>query len=185
MFTSNYKHLWQRTLEEMITHVHPLARVLEVRQSDPYHYQTDPITISYSYEIPNYAVITDEEIILKPFIASGIFKRAMTHLYMDTRMAERKYPFRDRCSRFVKFNESIRLPGNYELAYYKVDDAFSDTAAYFEGSYEMDPAGTALRMNMDASFNKRIYEPEDWPSYSKAVKGHKTFMEEPVILRKK
>jgi hypothetical protein len=185
MFTSSPKNLWEKTLRNEILRIHPNAEIKEVIMENPYEYQKGPIEITYSYEIPGYALVSDREIVLKSLLASGMFRRAMSHLYVGTQPEERQYPFRDRCSRFVKINESIRLPGEYELVYYKVEEKFRDTAAYFEGDYELDPAGTSLRLSMDASFNKRIYDAEDWPAYRRAVQGHKTFMEEPVILRKK
>lgn len=184
MFTSYYKNRWERSLEEELRRVHPHARVTGLDLPDPYRYQSGPIQIRMEYEIPNYALVSDEEIIMESFIASGIFRGAMAHLYMDTGLESRDYPFRDRCSRYVKFNESIKLPGEYEIVSVPQVEPFKDSTAYFEGGYQMSLSGQTLRMNMDASFNKRIYEPEEWPSYKRAVEGHKAFMEDPIILKK-
>jgi hypothetical protein len=39
-------------------------------------------------------------------------------------------------------------------------------------------------MKQELSFEKRIYEAEEWPSYRKAVMEQNKFAEEPVILTK-
>jgi hypothetical protein len=184
MFTSYYKDRWERRLREEIRSVHPNARIIDIEMPNPYVYMNAPIKIKMEYEIPGYALVTDKEIIVNSFVGSGIFKRAMTHLYIDTGMETREYPFRDRCSRYVKLNESIKLPGSYDIHYVPVQESFADSTAYFEGGFQMSLSGETFRMNMDASFNKRIYQPEEWSSFRKAVKSQKAFMEGPFILEK-
>ncbi len=184
MFTSYYKDRWERQLEGEIRSVHPHARILGIEMPDPYDYMKAPIKIKIEYEVPHYALVTDEEIIIESFVGSGIFKRAMTHLYFDTGMEAREYPFRERCSRYVKFNESIKLPGEYKIEYVPVQEAFVDSTAYFEGGFQVSMSGKTFRMNLDASFNKRIYQPEEWPSFKRAVEAQKAYMEGPYILRK-
>ncbi len=185
MFTSSYKNLWENNIERAIRAVHPSVRITETNYTDPYQYQTGPIKLKIKYEISDYAIVTEKEIIIHTFIGSGIFKRGMSHLYQNTSLEEREYPFRDRCSRFVKFNESIKLPGDYDLIYAPAYETFQDETAGVEGEFSLSLSGKTLRMIQVIIFKKRVYEADEWPSYRKAVMAQKSFMEEPVILKVK
>lgn len=182
MFTSSYKDNWNNVIEAELKRVNPAAQLIETTYDDPYDYMKGPIRISLKYRIPGYALMSDNHIILKSFIASGFLKRAMAELYMDTDLQNRIYPFRDRCSRLVELSEAIKLPGIFELAYAPEKDKFIDSTATFDGNYQLSLAGKTLRMNQLAIFNKRIYQADEWPSYARAVKDQERFINEPVIL---
>lgn len=184
MFTGNFKDQWDHGMEMELKRVHPAAEMISVDYGDPYEYLEEPIRITYKYRIPGYALVSGDQIIMKSFIASGFMKRAMGHLYADTRTEERTYPFRDRCSRQVQLTESITLPGSYSIVYKPEAEPFSDATASFDGSYEISLDRNTLRMSQLANFNKRIYEPEEWPSYRKAALAQTRFIDEPVILKK-
>jgi hypothetical protein len=185
MFTRNYMNLWNRGVESEIRNVFPEARVTKAEYIDPYNYMAGPIKLTIGYEIPEYAVITDKEIILQSFVGSGIFRRAMGHLYFNTDLDSRQYPFRDRCSRLVELKETITIPGGYEMIYSPSKDKFNDGTASFQGEFSLGENGSALEMNQELAFSKRIYEPSEWNSFRKAVIAQKTFMNEPVILQRK
>ena len=123
--------------------------------------------------------------IVKSFIASGFFKRAMGNLMHG-------YPFRNARStpsvtvapRQVSLTESITLPADYQIVYRPEAETFSDETASYEGSYEISMEGNVLRMSQLANFNKRIYEAEEWPSFRKATLAQQKFIDEPVVLKK-
>jgi hypothetical protein len=184
MFTSYYKNRWDEQLEQELSNVHPNIVIKSWNIGDPYAYMKGPISIELEYEIPAYAITNGNEMILHSFVNSGIFRRAMTHLYQDTGIEDRDYPFRDRCSRQVEMNERFMLPESYELVTAPEAASFADTTASFRGGFTMKGEDT-LEMELGASFNKRIYAAEEWPSYKKAVKSQKAFMEQPVILVRK
>jgi hypothetical protein len=184
MFTGSFMYNWEKNLEHEIRAIHPNAKILETDYKDPYRYMDGPIKIKIKYEIPDYALVSSEEIIIHSFIGSGIFKRAMAHLYTNTSIKERKYDFRDRCSRFVKFNEAIKLPGEYSLVHVPQYEAFENSVTRAEGEYTISKSGKTLRMIQEVVFNKRIYKAEEWDDYKKAVIAQKTFSDEPIILKK-
>ena len=164
--------------------MHPLAELVTVEYGNPYDHLKGPILITMKYRIPGYAIIESDQIILKSFVASGLMKRAMGHLYIDTKSETKTYPFRDRCSRQVQLNESITLPGNYSIVYQPVTEKFADATASYDGGYEMSRDGNTLQMNQLANFNKRIYEPQEWPSFRKATLAQTRMINEPVVLKK-
>ena len=84
----------------------------------PYKYLENHIRIKVKYEIPDYAIVTDEEIIFTPLVAANLFKRGMSHLYFDTdKSGTRNFAFRDRCSRLVELDETIKLPKGKLMAF--------------------------------------------------------------------
>lgn len=183
MFTSGYKDQWEYYIERELKAVHPGAKVLSVDFRDPYEHLAGPIKLKIQYEIPNYAIIGDGSLIVKSLVASGIFKRALSHLYIDTGLDKREYPFRDRCSRFVKFNESIKLPGEYDLVYAPFSEKLDTKTAFYEGEISVSLTGKTLRMIAEIVFEKRIYEPDEWSDFRKAVLAHRKLENEPVVLK--
>lgn len=185
MFTGYYKDQWDHGIEMELKRISPSAEMLSVGYGDPYKYLDGPIRIVIKYRVPGYGLINGDEIMVKSFIASGFFKRAMGNLYIDTKPETRTYPFRDRCSRQVSLTESISLPASYGMLYSPEADTFSDSTASYEGSYEISKDGKILRMSQLANYNKRIYEAAEWPSFRQATLDQQKFIDEPVVLRKK
>ncbi len=183
MFTRSPKHRWFPNFEYEIKSVHPNARVYNMKWSeDPYNYKAGPIELSVSYEIPDYAVVTDKEIIFTPIVATKIFARGMSHIYQNTGIEERKYDFRDRCSRLVELKENISLPVKVNPILIPAEEAFESDIASFSGAYEIEDGSKKIKLQETISLNKRIYKASEWPDYRRAVKAQKTFADEAVIL---
>ena len=79
-----------------------MAEVLKIEFSDPINYMAGPIKISIAYRIPEYAVISGDKTVFTPLVAAGVFRSLQPQLTFETSMKERKYAFRDRCSRLVE-----------------------------------------------------------------------------------
>ena len=109
--------------------------------------------------------------------------RAMSHMYMDVSKEERDHPFRDRCSRLVELQETIKLPGKVTAIYLPEEEGFSDVPASFEGGYVLSKSGNSITVNEKVVLNKRIYETEDWKAFRRAVAAQQKFSKEPVILK--
>ncbi|HNS16245.1 MAG TPA: DUF3857 and transglutaminase domain-containing protein [Bacteroidales bacterium] len=182
MFTRSRRTYWKELVETELLKVAPQAVVLSCDFGDPYHYLSGPITLKISYKIPDYALITDQEIIFQPVIASGFFKRIMPHLYANTALEVRKFPFRDRCSRWVELDETITVPSGYASCPSVFSKNTTGDASSFDGMVQKD--GNTLRITEKMVFGKRIYEPQDWPAYRDAVKAQNEFAERVVVLKK-
>jgi hypothetical protein len=144
-----------------------------------------PINIRIKYEVPGYALASKDVILMKSFIANGFLKRAMSHLYTNTGLETREYPFRDRCSRLVELEEVITLPGSFAIKSKPEGEAFLDEVASANCRYTLAADRKTLTMKQELSFSKRIYEASEWPSYRKAVMEQNKFADEPVVLTKK
>lgn len=180
MFTSSYRSNWGSALEKELMSVYPRAEIVSMDYGNPMDYLAGPLHITVKYHIPDYATITDDEIIFVPFSVSGVFKRAMPHLYISTSLKERKYQFRDRCSRLVKLNETVELPSEVKVKFIPDTQMTSGDGASFKGGYQIE--GNTVKVSEILKFKKRIYDPEDWGSFREAVLMQKKIMDEPVIL---
>lgn len=180
MFTSNFKSEWKKSVETELLRVSPQAQIIEMDLGKPYEYLSDNIHINVKYTIPDYALVTDEEIIFVPFVAANLFKRGMAHMYFGTNLKERKHAFRDRCSRLVELDETIKLPENGKLVPFEFDEKTGNEIASFEGNIEL--TGKYFKFHEKIKLSKRIYEPEDWDAFSKVVSAQKKFAETPIII---
>jgi len=54
-------------LEKELLRVSPQAQIIEIDFGKPYEYQSDNIHLKVKYSIPDYAIITEQEIIFIPF----------------------------------------------------------------------------------------------------------------------
>ncbi|MCD4736646.1 MAG: DUF3857 and transglutaminase domain-containing protein, partial [Bacteroidales bacterium] len=76
MFTSNYRSDWLNTFERELIRIHPKAEIIEADFGNPSNYMEGPLHIKISFKIPDYALITNNEIIFTPAVFSGVWKRA-------------------------------------------------------------------------------------------------------------
>jgi len=183
LFTRYYRQEWSTALEKEILRMSPLARIIEITYDDPYDYQKGPINIHMRLVIPDFALVTDKEIIFTPLTASNFFRRAMPHLSFDTDLPERNYNFRDRTSHAVDLAEKITLPAQCIPVYVPEQTQSQGTGASANGSYKLN--GNNLEFSFGAAFNKRVYDPSDWPSFRRAVEIQNNFAASPIILKRK
>ena len=183
IFTRAFKSEWNKNVEKELLRINPKAEIIEMDYGkNPIDHMAAPILIKIKYRIPDYAFVGVNEIAFVPLLSKNIFSRGMSHLYLNTGLEERKYNFRDRCSRLVEINETINIPKGY--TYYNEVDAseLKGDAASYQGSVSQ--LGNSIAMKQTIVLEKRIYEPEDWPDVRIAVKSQKDMAETPVVLVK-
>jgi hypothetical protein len=183
MFTRAYMADWASNVEKEVVRISPLAQLVKVTYDDPYNYLAGPIRMVFKIRIPEYAVVAGDELIFTPFLATGFMKRAMPHTGFDTSLEERKYPFRDRTSHSVEISEKISLPALKEIVYSPVAESGEGTGAQYNGMIKRE--NEILKFTLNASFPKRIYQPEDWDSYRKAVAYQNELALDPMIIKVK
>ncbi|MFP4024844.1 MAG: DUF3857 domain-containing transglutaminase family protein [Thiohalospira sp.] len=180
MFTRNLKTNWENALEMELKSINQNMEILEMKFSDPYGYMEEPINISFKFRIPDYATVTENEIIFTPIVATNIFKRAQAHLYTNTSLEERKYPFRDRCSRLVQLSEVVTLPSFKEAIYLTTNEDIEGTAAAFSGKYILE--NNQLKLKEIITIKKRIFEADEWSNYKSVIEAQQKFANEKIIL---
>ena len=174
---------WQRNLEMELLRIAPNAVIKKVTYTDEDSYLEHPVSITYNYSIPDYAIVDGDNLVFIPLTARNLYSRAMGHLYFDTTATERTQPFADRCSRLVEISETITLPAEYKTMSYKatIDGVVSPAVNYGCG-FQLE--GKTLTFGESAMFNKRVYDAADWPAFRQAVRNQKLVATTPVILSK-
>jgi hypothetical protein len=172
--------LWKGNLEKELMKVHPKAQVTRTEYSNPFDYLSGPIRIRIEYVIPDYAVVSGRVMLFTPVTAAPVFKNIQGHLSFDTGLKERKYAFRDRCSRLVEISETIEIPQGMTAVRIPENITREGKAASFTGVYTLQ--GNLLTYGAKAVFVKRLYDAADWPEFRGAVEAQNRYAEQAVIL---
>ena len=173
---------WRRNLELELLKVAPQAEIIDIQYTNPDRYLDQPVSITYRYRIPDYAVVGKDAIQFIPLSARGFYSRAMRHLNFNLKPETRTQPFSDRCSRLVDIRETVTLPFAPTQMHYPMVDGIANPAAAFGCGFQMD--GKKLTFGEQAVFGKRVYDAEDWPAFRAAAMAQKKVAETPVILTK-
>jgi len=181
MFRNYNKTQWNQNVEKEILKISPLAEVTRIDYSDPIDYKSGPIRITVEYNIPEYALVSGDQLLFTPLTASNVFKNYQAHLFFETWMKDRKYPFRDRCSRQVEISETIGLPGSSKSIYLPESKNLSGEACTFNGGYDW--KNQTLNLNEKIILGKRIYDAKNWPEFRDAVVAQSAFADDPVVIR--
>ncbi len=136
--------------------------------------------IAIDYSIPGFALVSGNRMMFTPLSAGGIFKPFQAQLSFETGLKERKYPFRDRCSRKVEINESISLPAVKSVVRLPESIEKPGDVVSYKGGYSV--ASGAIIFSGTSVFSKRQYDPRDWPEFKAAVNAQNRFAEQPVII---
>lgn len=178
-FTQGWQSDWVNYIEKQLIAVSPKAKMTAYDWGeDPKNYQAAPIKIKISYEIPDYAIVTNDEMLVKPLTMGKIFGRVRSYNRIDTSSPTKKYGFKDGCSRLVELNETITLPKRMKLVNNKNSDAKSD-AADFNGSISQKK--NVITINQRLTLKKRVYEAEDWEGFRNALDLHRSYGEYLII----
>ncbi len=180
LFRSSNPSMWSRAVERELLKLWPNALITQVKYTDPADYLNYNMWIAIDYVIPEFALISGNTMMFTPLSAAGIFKSFQGHLAFETNLKERKYGFRDRCTRKVEINESITLPEMKKTVRLPSEVDTKGSAASFSGRYKI--VNGSLVFSGTANYNKRIYEDTDWPEFKKAVDAQNGFSMAPVVI---
>jgi len=180
LFRTSSKTQWNQIIEKELLKVSTFAEVTKIEFSDPIDYSSGPINIKIEYRIPQYGLVSGDRIMFTPVIAEGVFKAIQPHLSFDTGTKDRKYPFRDRCSRLVELNETITIPVK-KMILLPDDQNKQGAICSFSGGYQLN--GNILSLHEKIILGKRIYDAADWPEFREVVNAQNSYAEQPVIFQ--
>lgn len=172
---------WPRVMEKELLKVFPNAEVNGIEFGNPIDYMSGPVRIRIRFKIPEYADVSNGRMMFTPICAKGVFRGVQPHLAFETGLKERKYPFRDRCSRQVELTESIELPVNVKVLNLPSGRSNPGKTCSFESSYRIEN-GSMLVMNAKTVLGKRVYDAADWPEFKDAVAAQNALADEAVVL---
>lgn len=182
IFTTGFQSEWRNTMEKQLLSVSPKAVMKSVDYGrSPKDYQKAPISITFTYEIPEYAMTGDGELIFKPFVMNNLYTQVLTFLRVNTDLKDRKYGFKDSCSRLVEVEEKLSLPSGYKMLGDKKHVDIDGKAADFAGMLKQD--GGKILLDTRLSLYKRVYLAEDWDDFRNSVNAYKSFGEY-IVVRK-
>ena len=180
IFRNSNQTMWSQNIERELLRLWPQATITQVKYTDPDDYLNYNMWVAIDYVIPDFAVVSGNTALFTPLSAAGIFKPYQGHLSFETTLKDRKYAFRDRCSRKVLYNESITLPAVKRMVRLPEQVNTSGKSASFRGVYKV--TGSSLVYNGEALFNKRVYEASDWPDFRSAVEAQVRLSQKPVVI---
>ncbi len=183
-FLQGYAERTMRALESELMNVSPEARITGVEVNDPKNYQAAPIEMTISFEIPSYATVGEGVIIVKPLVYSDLYKGVRTFLRVDTTNEERKYAFKDSCSRLVELKETMTLPEGY-IAGGNTQSNGTGGSNIAKFDYNFSVQNNTLTVEHTLALYKRVYEAEDWTSFRNAVNTYKEQAAKSYIFEKK
>ena len=182
IFTEGWQSQWKNSMENQLLAVSPKARLLSVDYGkNPKDYQAAPIKITFRYEIPEYAVPGENEMLLKPMVMNNLYNQVKSYLRINTDLEERQYGFKDGCSRLIELDETIQLPAGYQLLSEVKEACKQSNAADFEGYVRQEDQ--KIKLHQKLSLKKRVYEASDWEGFREAVNAHKSFADYLIIKK--
>lgn len=182
IFTTGFQSEWKSTMERQLLAISPKARLLSVDYGkNPKDYQAAPIKITFRYEIPDYALKGEGEMFFRPMVMNNLYNQVRSYMWIDTSVENRKYGFKDACSRLVELDETVQLPAGYKLVSAVKDETMQGVGADFEGSLVQ--KGNKVLLHNRLALKKRVYEASDWESFRNAVNAHKAYGEYLVIKK--
>ena len=182
IFTTGFQSEWRNTMEKQLLSVSPKAVMKSVDYGrSPKDYQKAPISITFTYEIPEYAMTGESELIFKPFVMNNLYTQVLSFLRINTDIEDRKYGFKDSCSRLVEVEEKLSLPSGYKMLGDEKQVNIDGQAADFDGMLKQD--GGKILLDTRLSLYKRVYSAEDWDDFRNSVNAYKSFGEY-IVVRK-
>ena len=165
IFTTGFQSEWKNALERQLLNVSPKARLEGVDYGrSPKDYRRAPIRMTFRYEIPDYALKSDQGVLIfKPFVLNNLYTQVLSYLRIDTNLEERKYGFKDACSRLVELEETLRIPSGYQLQGGEKLENLDGPGAGFTGYLGQD--GNRLQLKTSLRLKKRVYEASDWGQF--------------------
>ena len=179
-FTNGFMSDWKAAMERELLAVSPNAKMISADYGkNPKDYMSGPIRITLKYEIPAYAFVgRSGEMVCTP-LSVRAFNGVKTYLRLGTQ-PERRYGFKDACSRLVELTENITVPDGYLLsAQFEDSSADSDAAAY---SSSLKQTGNTIHFSNSLALKKRVYDVQDWADFRDAVMNQKQFAEQPLVF---
>ena len=182
-FLQGYADRIYRTLESQLFAVSPQAILESYTCKNPKEYQKAPISLKIKFSIPSYATVGEGVIICKPLVLTDIYSGVCSFLRIDTSIKERKYAFKDGCSRYVEMNETMTLPIGYKML--QEETIFSTDGEVAKASGSLAQKGNKVCVERKISLGKRVYEATEWDEFRTAVNAYKEIANNTLIFEKK
>lgn len=174
IFTTGWQTDWYNYMEQQLLAVSPRARMISVDWGkDPKNYTAAPIRIVFRFEIPDYALKGEKELIFKPLLMENLYSRPRAEKRLDLSLEKRDFGFSIPCSQLLQLQETITLPKGYKLFSPERKEHIENPVARFNGEFRQE--GQKLIIKQELALTKRIYQANEWKDVRNAVQAYRNF----------
>mgnify|MGYP006273603653 CR=1 FL=1 len=183
IFTRRYKSQWNALLKAELQRIFPQATIAKITKTDPFGYREEPVSITYEYTIPDYAVVDKNRYVFNALSNHGFMNHNRFGQSLRTSLDERKHDYRIGCSQKVEIQETFEFPA-------KVKDIVGPEAKKYDAKVanmnaKWDNSKNKVTFDMVTSFNKRVYKAETWPEMKNVLEYIHLYNKKPVVVETK
>jgi len=161
--------------------VHPEARITAFKVTpDPITDLWNPVKVSISYEIPDYAIVAGDYLLVKSPVSTGAFDIMGLIVGQTTSLTDRDYPLNIQMTLGSELNENITLPRGYKSRSLPKPITMEYDAASYDMYYNLDV--NTVKYFSELMINKPQVPPEEYPGYRKTIKKAGSATQGMVIL---
>ncbi len=181
MEKTRQRRFWTDMLKRQ---VHPSARITSLKVSpSPIDDLWKPATIEIDYEIPDYAIVAGDYLLVKAPVATGAFDIMGLVLGQTTGLTKRTYPLNIQFTVGSNYTETIALPGGYSSKSLPADIDMDNQASSFAMSYRLDENKVIYRSSF--AVKKPQIPPDEYEDYRNTVKKSGSAGQGMIILTEK
>ncbi|MCB2205650.1 DUF3857 and transglutaminase domain-containing protein [bacterium] len=182
-FARSHRSSWEDVYTQLLANAYPAAELLHQEMTDVYDL-SKPFSVTLTYRIPHFARVIGKQMYFTPMLLRNPFDDYSNapELRTNTSLEQRKYGFRQRCSRLVELQDNITLPGTMTPVKVPDDNMIEGAVAGFRSNVRLE--GNILRSSLTHRMEKRVYEAGEWPLFRSCLMARKQLSDTPVILSK-
>lgn len=180
MEPTQQRRFWTEMLKNR---VHPSAKITKFSVSPtPVDNLWEPVLVSIDYEIPDYAIVAGDYLLVKSPVSTGAFDIMGLVIGQTTSLAEREFPLNIQFTLGSEMTETIKLPGGYKSKSLPGAISLENKSSSFETSYEM--LGDKVVYNFSFMVKKPRIPAEEYADYRNTVKKAGSAGQGMIILEK-
>jgi hypothetical protein len=176
---------WEKIISNELYRKFPKIIIEKISFSDGYDY-SKPFKIEVRFLIPDYLRAQGKVLLFQPVASANLFERMNYHMRLNTNLVDRKFPFRDACSKKIYIEDRIEYPDKFQLLLpsdAKNVSALDNEAAKHKVDFKVFENG--LQISTEIELSKRIYEADDWEAVRAALLAQKQVSEKTFFLTPK
>lgn len=178
METTQQRRFWTQMLKQQ---VHPSAIITNfVVTPTPIEELWEPVVIEIDYEIPDYAIVAGDYLLVKSPVATGAFDIMGLILGQTTSLSERTYPLNIQFTVGSEYAERIALPGGYSSKSLPETIMIENEAASFSMDYGLEENGVIYKSSF--MVKKPQIPAEEYQDYRKTIKKSESAGQGMIIL---
>ncbi len=163
--------------------VHPSAKITKLEVSpEPIDNLWEPVNMTIEYEIPDYAIVAGDYLLVKSPLSTYAFDIIGLLLTQTTTLTEREFPLNIQFTIGSILEETIVLPGGYAAKSLPDRIMLDEAPSSFAMDYTLE--GDVVTYKSSFMIKKPVIPADEYPDYRKAVKRMENAGQGMIILEK-